>query len=190
MFENLDRVQIKNLLQEIAGSFNQLAMITGGLVEFEYSGGHRTYDFWPNAVEIPHTNTGYGHSVIELSNSRRLIEDFPYLVERNNSLWFVLDDQVTTFDYSDDTLETVTKEITDLIGALQEYPIYDDADYSLLESQRIIEEWEDLDWTGPTPEIPWDEQGSSFYLEEMGLYVDPELFNRLDGASDDDDDES
>lgn len=188
MFENLDRAQTKNLLQEIAGEFDQVAMITGGLVEFEYSGGHCTYDFYPNAIEIPHTNTGYGRSVIERSNSRRLIEDFPYLVERNNSLWFVLDDQVTTFDYSDDTLETVTKEITDLIGALQEYPIYDDADYSLLESQRIIEEWEGLDWTGPTPDIPWDQNGSSFYLEESGLFVSPELFNFLNGTADDDDD--
>lgn len=41
MFENLDRVQIKNLLQEIAGSFNQLAMITSSRVEFECSGSRR-----------------------------------------------------------------------------------------------------------------------------------------------------
>lgn len=190
MFENLDRVQIKNLLQEIAGSFNQLAMITSSRVEFECSGGHRTYDFWPNAVEIPHTNTGYGHSVTELSNQRCLVKDFPFLVERNNSLWFVLNDQITTFDYSDDTLETVTGEITILITELQNYPVYDESDYSLLETQHIIEEWENLNWTGPTPKIPWDEQGSQFYLEEVGLYVDPKLFDQLNGTDDDDDDES
>ena len=186
MFETLDREQINTLIHEIAGEFVEVAMITGDLIEFEYSGGHRTYDFQPNAIEIPHTNTGYGHSVIELSNQRRLIEDFPYLVERNNSLWFVLDDQITTFDYSDDTLETVTEEITELIGALQEYPIYDESDYSLLEFRHIIKEWEDLDWTGSTPEIPWDEQGSSFYLENMALYITNELFDRLNGTDDDD----
>lgn len=184
MFENLDRAQIKNLLQEIAGSFNQLAMVTISRVEFEHSGGHRTYDFWPNAVEIPHTNTGYGHSVIELSNSRRIIEDFPYLVERNNSLWFVLDDSISTFEPDDDS-ETVVKEITELITALQDYPLYDECDYSLLERQYLIQEWENLDWTGSTPEIPWDEQGSGFYLEEMGLYITTELFDRLNGTGDD-----
>lgn len=184
MFENLDRAQINTIVHEIAGEFDQVAMITGGLVEFEYSGGHRTYDFWPNAVEIPHTNTGYGHSVIELSNSRRLVEDFPYLVERNNSLWLVLDDSISIFEPGDDS-DTVVKEITGLIAALQDYPVYDESDYSLLETQYIIQEWENLSWTGPTPQIPWDEQGSQFYLEEMGLYVDPELFNRLDGTDDD-----
>ena len=184
MFSEMFRSEIVEAMERVAGKRTAtFAMVTPSAAWSEsFSGGGDV-----NAVMIPHTYTQYGATLVDISNNRRILEDFPHLVtERAGCLWFVFDDDFTTTSDNEE-LEDVLSIMSELIDALDDYPLYDDGDHSLLETEVIERDWAEWDWAGDTPEIPWDEQGMGFFIEGTGLWITDELFNRLNGTADDDD---
>jgi hypothetical protein len=174
MFSEMSRSEIVEAMERVAGEhFATRATVTATGVWGESSGGE------VNAVMIPNTHTGYGATLIDISNDRRILEDFPYLVtERGGCLWFVFDDDFTTTS-DDEELEDVLNTMSELIDALTDYPLYDDSDWSLLEIEVIERDWQEWPWPGEIPEIPWDEQGTGFFIEDTLLWITPELEARL-----------
>lgn len=174
MFSEMTRSDILEAIERVAGKHNvYTAEVTFTSVWNESMGGE------VNAVMIPHTGIGYGATLVEASNHRRILEDYPYLInERAQCLWFVFDDNFT-ITTDDDELDDVLDIVSDLLDSLNEYPLYDDGDYSLLEMETIERDWKEWDWPGEIPEIPWDELGTGFFVEETSLWITPELEARL-----------
>lgn len=178
MFSEMSRSEIVEAMTRVAGERTAtFATVTAANAWCESFGDD------VNAVMIPHTYTQYGATLVDISNNRRILEDFPYLVtERKGCLWFVFDDDFTTTSDNEE-LEDVLSTMSELIDALADYPLYDDGDYSLLETEVIEIQWSEWNWPGETPEIPWDEQGSGFFVEDTSLYITDGLFNRLNGTT-------
>ena len=100
-------------------------------------------------VLIPQTWTGLHDTLVDRSNARSVVRDYEWVSTHSRgpySQWVCWNAEE---DWENETAETFhgrLEEVVELIGALVDYPIYDESDHSELEWEDTEEQWRD--WAG------------------------------------------